>query len=405
MDPTTALVDALDGPGSVAVLEQNFDFDLFNPSALLDRYIGKQVTVIHDPRFAGERETRETARVLSTNGGIVLQYRDRIETELRGHIAYPVSPKNFRDRPTLVLEMVSKRSGPQTLDLSYLTSGLSWHADYVGVLSPDEKRLSLTGLVTLSNMSGVSYDRARLQLVAGNVNVIAPQELRTIASVTSRSASDTYSPRSFSQENYFEYHLYTLARPTTILDKQTKQIALLSAHNVPVQKTLELRGVQDYYRTESPDLGDRLPVSVYVTFENRGGELGVPLPGGIVRMYKNDSRQLSQFLGSDSIEHTPKNETVRLNLGNSFDVTARKHQTSFDNLGDCSADSSYEIDVSNAKAIPQNVLVVETIPGIWRILSENSPHAKSSASTANWKLTIPADGRSTLIYTARSSWC
>jgi len=404
IQPTTALVDAIGGSNQVDVVEQNFDFDLFNPSALLQKYVGKQVIVVHDPRFAGERETRETARVLSTSGGIVLQYRDRIETDLRGHIAYPVSSSTFRDRPTLVLEMASRQSGPQTLDLSYLTGGLSWSADYVGVLSPDEKHLSLTGLVTLSNTSGESYAGARLQLVAGNVNIVQPQSMRTIANVTAYSTADTYSVGRFGQENYFEYHLYTLGRPTTILDKQTKQISLLSAHDIPIQKTLELRGTQGYYRTAEPDLGDRLPVGVYVTFENRGGDLGIPLPAGVVRLYKSDSRGLSQFLGSDQITHTPKNETVRLNLGNSFDVTARKRQTSFDERY-CSADSAYEIVVSNAKAIPEDVLVVEFIPGSWQILAESSPHVKSSAFTATWTVHVPADSHSTLTYSARTSWC
>jgi hypothetical protein len=404
MDPTTALVDDVTSPDDVNVIEQNFDFDLLGPDALLQRYLGQEVVVVHDPRFAGERETRETARILSTNGGIVLQYRNRIETALRGHIAYPVSSKNFRDRPTLVLEIDSRRAGSQSIDLSYLTTGLSWHADYVGVLGADEKTMSLVGLVTLSNTSGVAYDNARLQLVAGNVNVTpraAAGSLRTIAHVT----SDTYSVPQFGEQNYFEYHLYTLQRPTTVLNNQTKQISLLSAHGVPIRKTLELRGSSDYYRSAEPDLGDRLPVQVYVSFENHGGELGIPLPAGTVRLYKNDAGGLSQFVGSDQIGHTPRNETVRLNLGQSFDVTARKKQTSFDNLGFCSADSSYEIVVSNAKPKAQDVLVVEAIPGSWQILAETAPHVKSSASSANWTLRVPADGRTRLTYTARSSWC
>jgi len=398
MDPTSAQVDAL-GSGSIDVVEQNFNFDLLDPSALLQRYVGRYVTVVHDARFSGEHDTSERARVLSTNGGIVLQYRDRIETELRGHIIYPASPKNFHDRPTLDLDMLSGRTGSETLDLSYLTGGLTWRADYIGVLSSDEKHLTLTGLVTLSNTSGASYDNARLQLVAGNVNVAQPamsetySALKTIASV-----------RSFSQENYFEYHLYTLQRPTTILDKQTKQVSLLSARGIPVRKTLELRGSQAYYRDAEPDLGDRLPVGVYVTFENRLPQLGVPLPAGLVRMYKNDYHGLSQFLGSDSIDHTPRNESIRLHLGDSFDVTARKRQTDF-HQDLCSADSSYQIVVSNAKSIAQDVLVVESIPGDWQILKESAPHTKSSASTATWTIHAAPGQRSTLTYTARVSWC
>ena len=401
MDSTSALLEAIGSSNSVSVLEQNFDYDLLDPSALLQKYVGRQVVVVHDPRFAGERETRETARILSTNGGIVLQYRNRIETDIRGHIIFPTSSKNFRDRPTLVLDMESAQSGPQMLDLSYLTGGMSWRADYIGVLAPDEKHLSLTGLVTLSNTSGMSYDDAHLQLVAGNVNVVEPPSyatLKTIAEV--RTSADT-----FRQENYFEYHLYTLQRPTTVLDRQTKQLTLLSAHNVPMSKTLELRGSPDYYRSAQPDIGDRLPVGVYVTFENRGGDLGIPLPGGIVRLYKNDSHNISQFLGSDQIDHTPRNEPVRLHLGDSFDVTARKRQTDFHFAGGCTSSSSYEIVLSNAKTIVQPVLVVEPIPGDWQISDQNMNHTKSSSSTATWKVRIPPGGRSTLTYTALVTWC
>jgi hypothetical protein len=187
MDPTSALVESIETANQIHVVEQNFNFDLLDPSALLDKYVGREVTVVHEARFAGDRDTREKARVLSTNGGIVLQYRDRIETQLRGYIIFPASPKNFRDRPTLDLDIESAEAGPQNLDLSYLTSGLSWRADYVGVVSADQTHLSLTGLVTLSNTSGEAYQNARLQLVAGDVNVVQPTNinsaLRTIARV------------------------------------------------------------------------------------------------------------------------------------------------------------------------------------------------------------------------------
>jgi hypothetical protein len=402
MDESSVLLKPLGSIDDLSVLEQNFDFDLLDPSALLNRYVGKIVTVVHPPEFAGQKETRERARLLSTNGGIVLQYADRIETQLRGYIVYPSAPANFRDRPTLVLDLDSAMSGPQTLDLSYLTNGMSWRADYVGAMSADETHMSLRGLVTLSNTSGESYENARLQLVAGNVNVAQPQVqgmLKTIARVTSRSYGE------MQQENYFEYHLYTLQRPTSILNNQTKQVTMLAAQDIPIRKTLELRGSQEYYESAQPDLGDRLPVGVYVSFDNKGEGLGVPLPAGIVRLYKNDSHGLSQFIGSDNIDHTPKNETVRLYLGNSFDVTARKRQTNYVVLADCTSESSYEIVLSNAKSVPQNVLVVEGIPGDWRIVQENVQHTKSSAATANWLVPVPADGRATLTYTARVKWC
>jgi len=405
MDATSALLEDLDR-GGVRVLEQNLDYDLLNPSALLQKYVGRDVVVVHDPQFAGELETRETARILAANdGNVILRYRDRIETQVRGHIIFPTATGTFRDQPTLVLDLASARGGVQTVDLSYLTGGLSWRADYVGALAADEKHLNLTGLVTLTNQSGASFDNARVQLVAGNVNVVTPAMLKAAAgAVAETSAEDRPNVQ---QENYFEYHLYTLSRRTTIENNQTKQVTLLTAREVPVRKTLELRGSSSYYQNADADLGDKLPVGVYVSFENRNGDLGVPLPGGIVRLYKNNSHGLSQFLGSDSIEHTPKNETVRLHLGDSFDVTAKKKQTDFRFVGggSCATVSSYEVRLGNAKAEAQDVLVVEPIPAQWSILSENMPHEKSSSSTATWQVRLPAESHTALTYTARVKWC
>lgn len=396
MDATSALLESLGTP-DVHVLEQNFNFDVLDPQSLLQKYVGREVVVVHPPAFAGERATREPARILSIENGIILQYRDRIETGLHGgYIVYPYSPGSFRDRPTLDLDLLAPSAGVRTLDLSYITEGLRWHADYVGQLSPDESRLSLTGLVTLSNTSGTSFSRAHLQLVAGNVNVARPvaMTLKTIARVHSSAANEN----GVSEENYFEYHIYTLEHPTTIADKQTKQITLFTAQNVPVQKTFELRGFPYYYYYAQPDLGARLPVSVYVSFSNRGGDLGIPLPAGTFRMYERDSRNISQFLGSDAITHTPKNQTVRLHLGDSFDLTARRRQTDYRITGKCSRESAYEITLANAKSVPQTVHVVEPIPGDWQILSENLTHVKSSSSTASWDVAVPAGGTATLNY-------
>jgi hypothetical protein len=402
MDATSALLEPVGGTNTIAVREQNFDYDLLDPQTLLQKYVGREVTVVHEARFAGDRDTRETARLLSVNGGIVLQYKDGIETGVRGHLLLPDAGGEFRDRPTLVLDLDSAQAASETLDLSYLTSGMTWRADYVGRVSSSGSRLALTGLVTLSNTSGESYDNARLQLVAGNVNVAQPPGTEVYAASSMARAGVT---QNVQQENYFEYHLYTLGRSTNILNNQTKQLTLLTASEIPIRETLELRGSPDYYRSAEPDIGDKLPVGAYVSFENRGGQLGIPLPGGIVRLYKSDSRGNSQFLGSDTIDHTPKNETIRLHLGDSFDVTARKMQTDFHMSGPCTSDSSYRIGLSNAKTEPQSVLVVEPIPGDWQITAESLAHTKSSASTASWNVRIPAGSRTTLTYTARVNWC
>ncbi len=402
MDATSAILEDVTTPGAVSVEEQNFNFDLLKPSTILDKFVGHDVTVVRDGP-APNQPQRETARLLSDNEGVVLQYRDRVETGLtNAHIVFPSLPGGLRDRPTLTLDLASERAADPELDLAYLTGGLSWHAEYVGVVSPSDDRLRLNGLITLTNESGTSFPNARVQLVAGNVHVPQPPvgQLMTIGRVAARNPAEQVT-----QENYFEYHLYTLGRPTSIGNNQTKQVALLHAANIPLRKTLELRGSDSYYSNQNADLGAKIKVGAYLTFTNKGGDLGIPLPGGLVRVYKNDKAGTSQFLGSDRIDHTPRNEDVRLHVGDSFDVTANKKQTDFQGIGGCTYESSYEVALGNAKSEPVNVLVVEPIPGTWTVLSESLPHTKSSSATATWNVHVPADGKTTLRYRVRVSLC
>ena len=399
IQPETALLQSVGNPGRLGVIEQNFNYDLLSPQKLLEKYVGRDVDVIHYNPRTGER-TRERARVMATNGGVVLRYADRIETSVNGTLAFPSLPPDLRDRPTLVTDLTNAAAGEQDLELTYLSGGLNWKADYTAELSPNDDRIDLRGLITLQNTSGTSYRDASVQLVAGDVNVVRnafqppAQQLRTIGAVAGRSVA---------QEALLEYHLYTLPRHTSVLDNQTKQVELLTAPNVPVTKTLELRGSPYYYQSQSGDLGDRLKVGTYLSFLNEGGDLGIPLPKGAVRVYKRDSAGTAQFVGSDSIDHTPKGETVRLHLGDSFDVTARKKQTDYRSTTGTYTDyeSAYEIVLRNAKAVPQTVLVVEPIPGDWTILQSSDPYVKTSSSTASWTLSVPPNGAKTLTYRVR----
>ncbi len=399
----TALLRNLTQPKNLTLIEQNFDFDLLTPQTLLEKYVGNEITVIKTNPATGV-ETREEATVLATNNGVVLKFADRIETGAPGRIAYSSVPPNLRDRPTLVIQLESAQGGNDTLELSYLTGGLSWKADYVAELSAKDDSLDLNGWVTLNNQSGASYHNAKLQLVAGDVNQV--QEAFTkgeVAMLTQRSMSAP----AMTQESLFEYHLYTLGRPTTIAENQTKQVALLSANAVPVTKEFQLRGADYYYRSNIGDIGQKMKVGVFVEFDNKGGNLGIPLPKGVVRVYKKDSAGNAQFVGEDRIDHTPKNETVRLKLGEAFDVTADKKQTSFEKVGgfiskyDYIFDASFEIALKNAKDEAVTVSVVEPIPGDWQMQSESSPHKKAASNTAVWKITVPANGKAVLKYKVR----
>ncbi len=402
MRPETAQLRSLSAPGALTLLEQNFDFDLLTPAKLLEKYVGRTVRIVRSHPTTGA-ETSETAQVLSAQDGVVLKVGDRIETGVPGRIVFDGVPANLRDRPTLVSEFTSRRGGTQDLELSYLTGGLSWKADYVAELNADDSAIDLNGWVTLHNQSGTAYANARLQLVAGDVNRVR-EELEEAKAERRLPAMTMATPGPMAQEALFEYHLYTLNRPTTLADNQTKQVALLGAGGVPVTKELLLNGADHYYRSNVGEIGRKLKAGVYVEFANReSARLGMPLPKGVVRVYKRDSAGHAQFVGEDAIDHTPKNETVRLHLGDAFDVTADKKQTDFrrretTNKASYVMESAYEIVLRNAKSEAVTVTVREPIPGDWQMLDETQPHQKVAAGTAQWRLKVPAEGSTTLKY-------
>jgi hypothetical protein len=406
MRPETALLRSVTAPGSVNVIEQNFDFDLLTPQSLLEKYVGRNVGVIKTNPATGA-ETREDALVLSAQNGTVLKFADRIETGVPGRIVYGDVPANLRDRPTLVMSLNNSGAAQQNLELSYLTAGLGWKADYVVELNPADDKLDMSGWVTLTNASGTSYRNAKLQLVAGDVNQV--QQIQPIAAPEGRVLSKSVAMRSapMAEESLFEYHLYTLGRTTTIAENQTKQVALLSAANVPVRKEFLLAGNNYYYQSSFGDLGQKLKVGTFIEFENKdSAHLGMPLPKGIIRVYKKDGSGNAQFIGEDSIDHTPKNEKVRLKLGDAFDITADKKQTDFKKIAGTSKynyvfESAYEIVLKNAKKEAVTVKVQEPMPGDWTVQSESHPHTKGASNTAVWNITVPAEGKTTLTYRAQ----
>jgi hypothetical protein len=402
MRPETAFLRSLSHPGSLALLEQNFDFDLLTPAKLLEKYVGRDVRIVRTHPTTGA-ESVETATVLAATSGVVLRIGDRIETGLPGRIVYDGVPANLRDRPTLVTELDAARAGTQALELSYLSGGLSWKADYVAELNGADTALDLNGWVTLTNTSGTAYPNAKLQLVAGDVNRVRDEMRLAAKSGAMRAMAEAPAPQ-MAQEALFEYHLYTLSRPTTLGNNQTKQVALLGAQRVPVAKELVLQGSDYYYRTSVGGIGQKLKVGVFVQLENReSAGLGMPMPKGVVRVYKKDSAGNAQFVGEDGVDHTPRNGTVRLKLGEAFDVTADKKQTDFKrreptNRASYVFESAYEIVLRNAKKEAASVVVREPVPGDWTMLEESQRHAKVAAGTAEWRVAVPAEGSATLRY-------
>ncbi|WP_310449883.1 DUF4139 domain-containing protein [Sulfuritalea sp.] len=406
MRPETALLRAVSGQ-PLGLVEQNFDFDLLTPQKLLEKYVGREVTVIR-PHPTSDAERREKATVLAAGQAgyptAILRFADRIETGVPGRLAFDAVPANLRDRPTLSV-LLEAAGGKQTVELSYLTGGLSWQADYVANLSTDGKSLDLNAWVTLTNRSGAGFDDAVLQLVAGTVNRVRQTDSRVYAMAAPAAARAK--AQEATQEALLDYHLYSFERPTRIADNQTKQLALLAASAVPVRREYLLAGNDWYYRDRQVQqfgqIGQKLKPAVFLEFENKGA-IGRPLPAGIVRVYARDSKGAAQFVGEDRIGHTAKNEKLKLRLGEAFDITAERRQTGYRRIADNVSETAWRIELRNAKDEAVTVRVQEPLPGDWEMLQQSHPHSKESARVAVWNIAVPAGGTTLLEYTVRVKW-
>lgn len=392
-------------PGArLEVLEQDYRYDLLTPAKLLEKYVGRDVTVYrYDPKTG--IETKKKAEVLSVEGGVTLRIDGEVTSDFHGRFAFPDVPRDLLDKPTLVWMLESDRA-QQTAELTYLTKNLNWRADYVLQLDENDLRASLTGWVTVDNRSGVSYENATLRLVAGDVNRAEPVDPRLMDALSAREDEASDRPSAFREQGLFEYHLYTLERPTNLLDRETKQIALLSAENVAVTKQLVLSGDAGYYRGRYGQLSTNQKLGVFVELLNsEQNGLGLPLPKGTVRLYKADASGAQQFLGEDAIEHTPRDEKLRLKVGDAFDVVADRVQKEWTELGRCLADSTFEIELRNHKSAEVQVVVNEPVGGDWEVLKHDQPFVKVDAATLRFDVKVPARSSAKLNYQVRVRYC
>lgn len=403
--PETAF---LRGEG-VKVLEKNFDDDLLTPETLLARHLGKDISVIHSHPTTGV-ESRETARVLSVNNGVVLRLGDRIETGIPGRLAFPAVPDTLRERPALTLLVESEQAGPKQVTLSYLTEGLSWQADYIAQLAADGESLALAGWATLTNASGISFRDARLHLMAGQVHradAPAPRPAMARAAMMMAPVPAAPSP-AMSEATFADYHLYTVGRPTTIGENQRKQVAMLHVTGVPCLPEYVVQDDDAPLRRQDGTAMRKVRVGSFLKVHNsQKANLGSVLPAGTLRIFRPDSSGALQLVGEDRIEHTRENDILRLQLGDSFDVGAERRQTSFTRIAggdrnrDAVTESGHEIVLHNSRAEEVTVQVVETLHGDWKILEESAPHRQESSSRVVWPLTVPARGRAVLSYRVR----
>ena len=425
IDGTSVHFQSITDESSVRVLEQNYQYDLLNRQKLLERYLGKEVEYVRvDPET--KKEYIVKGRLLASGyqpGGYgdlggVAEINGKIELNPDGRMVLPALPDGLILRPQLSWLVSCNRPGTHNAEISYLAGQLSWSADYVALLGKDGSSLDLTAWVTINNYSGTSFKNAGLKLVAGDVNIVRDVLSRASGALRDDNMKAMPEAVQFKQTDLFEYKLYSLQRKTDINDQETKQIDFASGKDVRSRKVFIYDGMADqwqYYRNnysyrtqESFGQQYNTKVGTYVTFKNEENNgLGIPLPKGKVRVYQRDADGKEQFVGEDQIDHTPKDEEVKLYLGNSFDIVGGRAQKDFKVLSSGSVvEETIEIRVRNHKTEAAQVQVYEH-PwrwSQWEIVRSNTPYEKVDQSTVRFPVTTQKDGEKVVTYTVRYSW-
>ncbi|MCG3115045.1 MAG: DUF4139 domain-containing protein [Candidatus Manganitrophus sp. SA1] len=393
--PQTVHILSLTDPAGLGVLEQNYEYDLLSPQKLLDKFVGKEIKVLRDG-------VEIPITILSTHGGIVYRMGDRIFTDPPGKMIFPGLPENLLPNPTLVWRLENETTHPQNVEATYLTNGMTWRSDYVAILDKEDQKIDLTGWVTLDNKSGATFKNAKLKLVAGDVNRVLDRFETRDAPHALEMAAQKSAAAPFTEESFFEYHLYSLQRPTTLKDNQTKQVTLLTANQVPVKKRFLYHGAAHFYRTQYGTPISNQKVGVYVEIANKKeNQLGMPLPKGTLRVYKADSDGSLQFIGEDRIDHTPKDETIKIKMGDAFDLVAQRKQTEWKKIAWDTYEVAFEVSLRNHKETSATISVVEPIPGDWEILKTTHDYQKVEAHTVQFDVPVGKDKEVKLQYRVR----
>ena len=407
VNPATVHFRSLTEPSRLSVLEQNYEYDLLEPDKLLRKYVGREVTLVRTVQQDGTTRQEEVkAELLSYNNAPVWRIGKEIVTGMHAdHIRFPELPDNLFSRPTLIWTLQNGGAQAHRVEASYLAAKLAWNADYVLTVSRDDKSADLDGWVTLQNGSGTSFRNAKLQLVAGDLNRVK-QAVADKRFDQARRSMEMAAAAPMAQEAFSEYHLYTLGRKTTINNAETKQVSMLGGTGVPVQKRFIVDGQEFYYHNQQhPGAPIKDVVQVYYQFRNEEKTgLGMPMPAGIVRVYQADSKGGIHLAGEDRIAHTPKDETLKLKIGNAFDVVCERNQVDFQKIASNVYEFEYEITLRNHKAIPITVEVNEPIGGTWRMVRSTHASTKTAAWAAQFNVPVAQDGATVLKYRVRVTY-
>lgn len=411
IDPTSVHFRSLTDPDGTTVLEQNYEYDVVGSAKLLRKYLDEEITLVT------EDGSVYTGKLLSGADDIILQASDGKVTVVKANrvreFQFPALPDGLITKPSLLWQLDAALAGRHDVEVTYLTGGITWSADYVVVLAADDASLGLNGWVTVDNRSGATYKDARLKLIAGDIHRVQPTR-ELMAYDLARKAGAAPTPEQVAEREFFEYHLYEIQRPVTVKDQQTKQIEFVGAEGVKAEKIFVYDGLgggswYSYGPITDPTYGptSNKKVMVLVEFKNSEADgLGVPLPKGRVRVYKEDTGGGTEFVGEDAIDHTPKDERVRLYLGDAFDIVGERKQTDFKKLGERTIEESFEISLRNHKGEAVEVRVVEHLFrwSEWEITAKSQDFTKLDASSVEFRVNVPKDGEAKITYTVRYRW-
>lgn len=406
VNPATVHLRSISQPGRLPVLEQNYEYDLLDPQKLLQKYVGREVTLVRTTMENGSSKTTEVkATLLALNNGPVWRVGSEIVTGISAdHYRFPDLPDTLYSRPTLVWTLDNGGAAAHRVEAAYLADKIGWSADYV--LTIDQRGLAgdLDGWVTLSNNSGTAFSGAKLQLVAGDLHKADAVGARK--DFTVRASLALEARQELTQQAFAEYHLYTLGRRTTIANAETKQVALLHGTGVPVTKRYVVDAQSWVYRAQhTPGTPIKDNVKVFYDFtNNQASSLGLPMPAGVVRIYQTDSNGQVQYVGEDRIDHTPKDEALSVQIGSAFDVVSERRQTDFQDRGNSTYELAYAVTLRNRKDTPITVEVNEPLSGDWTMQSSSHRWTRTEAFAARFAVPVAAGAETTLRYRVRVTW-
>jgi hypothetical protein len=423
LEPDSVILRDTRGQSGWRVLEQNYRADAVSQGLLLSIFEGKTID-FQSERLLGDRTTQQIVRGKIIRSGFkeensqpIVEVDGKLMFRLPGEPLFPALPDDTILQPTLTWQIQSDHAGTAEAELGYITEGLSWKADYNLVAPETGNTLDLVGWVTMDNKCGKTFENAKIKLMVGDVNRMQSPEVSTGLRFVTASMPAGAFPPPVTEKTFDEYHLYTLDQPATLRDRETKQVQFVEAEGIASRPiyiydgaNLEGQDTGDDSNRDSRNYGTSANTKIKVMREFYNSEtnhLGIPLPKGRMRFYRRDADQQLEFIGEDNIDHTPRDEMIRVTMGNAFDLKGERKRTNFKRNGKQHfIDESFEIKLRNHKKSPVEIRVVEHLYRwhTWEVTDSSDPYSKKDSRTVEFPITVVPDGEKTLTYTVHYSW-